>query len=470
MSTNENNLFLAAVHEDFKMFLAQVFHELSPHTPFLDNWHIDAIVGLVEQSIQGKMPRLMINVPPRSLKSIIMSVALPAFLMGLDPSVKIICVSYGDELALDLARKTRKVMQSIWYRRIFPQTRLTKSSEADLETDQGGMRFATTVGGAMTGKGADFIIVDDPTKPAAVGRFTGGAQTNDWYQHTLLTRLDDKGYGVLMVVMQRLHVNDLAGFIGESDGFHILRLPAIATTDEDIPLRDGLIYHRKTGEALHPERESLQVLENLKKQMGSFLFAAQYQQDPMTPEGDLFHSKYIKHVDTLPVNASYGYWCLAIDCAVSQGPSADYTAFVLAFVCDEVVTVMQAKRGKWDYEEVKRITLQFKEKYKNDLQIVVEQASVGISLITYLRDQGIPCRHYPPRDTKLGRAAQALPMFEAGQVQFFDADNPERGIQALLNELMCFPNGRNDDMVDALVYLLYFAKHNPYPQGRAFLC
>ncbi len=138
MSISTKDIFLAAVAQDLKLFLIQAFNELNPNTEFLDNWHIDAIVNCLELSIEGKMPRLIINLPPRNLKSILISVALPAFLMGRDPTVKIICVSYGEDLANDLARKTRRILTSPWYRKIFPKVKLVKTSESELETDMGG--------------------------------------------------------------------------------------------------------------------------------------------------------------------------------------------------------------------------------------------------------------------------------------------------------------------------------------------
>ena len=174
------------------------------------------------------MPRLIINLPPRQLKSFIVSVALPAFILGMDPSAKIICISYSDDLAKALARDFKRIIESAWYRTVFPDVRPTKMTESEFVTDQGGTRYATSVGGTLTGRGGDFIIIDDPIKPEEALSDKARQSTNEWYKSTLLSRLDDKAKSVLILVMQRLHVNDLTGFVEASGGFHKLALPAIA--------------------------------------------------------------------------------------------------------------------------------------------------------------------------------------------------------------------------------------------------
>lgn len=137
---------MAAVRLDLNAFLSQSFNTIYPGKAFLDNWHIHAVVHSLELSIKGEQPRLIINLPPRQLKSFITSVVLPAFILGQDPSAKIICISYSDELAKTLARDFKRIVESAWYPKIFPHVQPTKTTENEFVTDQGGFRYATSVG------------------------------------------------------------------------------------------------------------------------------------------------------------------------------------------------------------------------------------------------------------------------------------------------------------------------------------
>jgi hypothetical protein len=266
MPFSDEQAYWAAVRSDLRVFLSQSFNTIYPGRVFLANWHIDAIVHILELSISGQQPRLIINLPPRQLKSFITSVVLPAFILGQDPGAKIICISYSDELAKTLARDFKRIVESAWYRKIFPHVQPTKTTENELVTDQGGFRYATSVGGTLTGRGGDFIIIDDPIKPEDANSDSMRKKTNDWFQSTLFSRLDDKKRSVMIIVMQRLHVNDLTGFAQESGGFKKLSFPAIATSDTSIPVSATDSYYRKEGEPLHAEYEDLNTLERIRNQ------------------------------------------------------------------------------------------------------------------------------------------------------------------------------------------------------------
>ncbi len=470
MALSKQEAFLAAVAQDLMIFIQHAFHTLHPNQEFLDNWHIEAIVHLLEQCIAGRRRRLIVNLPPRQLKSFIVSVAFPAFLLALDPSVRIICVSYGEELADDLARKTRRLLQSDWYRALFPHVRLTKTSESEIETDCGGGRYATTVGGPLTGKGGDFIIIDDPVKPIAVGSPTTQDHVNDWYRNTLLSRLEDKARSVLILVMQRLHVNDLTGFIENDPGFHKLSLPAIAIAEEDVPLRHGKVYRREAGEPLHPEREDLDTLREIRAQMGSVLFAAQYQQNPSTPDGEFFKRAYFPIVDARPRLTQWGYYCVSVDTAIAQSDTADYTAFVTAYVTNEITSVLKTERGRWGYEEIKARSLHYADRLgKDKVVFLVEATGLGHALASYLKENRFRCYPYLPQTSKMSRAAEALPYIEEKRVRLCRASGGGDWIEPLLNELVLFPRARYDDQVDALVQLTWFARRNPYALGRVQL-
>lgn len=198
-------------------FLRRAFAELNPGEDYLDNFHIHVLIDALEELRFGKERRLAVAMPPRSLKSLLISVTFVAWLLGHDPALKIICVSYGAELAEKLASDCRRIMLTPWYQRLFPETRLAprRQSLGNFETTAGGGRFSTSVGGVLTGFGADFIIVDDPSKPSETLSEAERTGINDWIQHTLFTRLNDKRRGKILIVMQRLHEDDVIGNIME---------------------------------------------------------------------------------------------------------------------------------------------------------------------------------------------------------------------------------------------------------------
>jgi predicted phage terminase large subunit-like protein len=455
--------YFSLVRQDFGTFLRQAFHELYPGKELLWNWHIDAIVHELEENLDGRQPRLIINLPPRHLKSLIVSVAWPAFLLGNDPSLKIFCVSYSDELAATIARDFKRLVEATWYRQVFPHVKLKKSTANEAVTDQGGYRAALSVHGSITGRGADLIIVDDPCKPEEAVSDKARMGVNEWFKSTLLSRRDDKLRSGLIVVMQRLHVNDLTGFIGESGGFRKIAFPAIAEHDEVIALRGGREYLRRRGEPLQSEREPLEVLQQLRKEVGSFNFAAQYQQSPKTPEGTLMKRKYFVLVDELPRRAfSHGRFFISIDSALSTAATADFTAISVVCVVDGKIYVVMAERGRWEYEELKARVLnwinQLARKGRRPY-VLVEHAGSGISLSQYLMDRQVKDDRYDifwrrPSEDKLTRAAKVLSMFESG-IHLLNIEGRNGWVQPYLNEFMNFPNGANDDQVDSLVQLLH---------------
>lgn len=469
MKFSKQEAYLAAVGSDLKVFIQQAFTTIYPDKLFMDNWHIAAIIHCLEQSIQGQMPRLIINLPPRGLKSFISSVALPAFIVGHDPTAKIICISYSDELAKTLSRDFRRIIESKWYRTVFPLVRPTKMTENEIVTDAGGFRYATSVGGTLTGRGGDFIVIDDPIKPEEALSDKARENTNEWYRNTLLSRLDDKAKSVLILVMQRLHVNDLTGFVEAGGGFHKLSFPAIADKDESIPVGDHETYQRSEGQALHAEREDLPTLEAIRDQIGPFNFASQYQQHPESPEGSMFRRKWFQLINEPPAIEPSGNWFLSIDTALSISETADYSVVTLVYASHARYCVFSVERGRWDYETLKAKASAYLKRYGPELTFVVEAAGAGISLIQALRKAGKRCFHYSPKDSKMVRAAMALPVIHSGRVSILNLENHNDWVEPFVNEFVTFPHGRFDDQVDSLVQLLVWAERRFNPDGKYYV-
>jgi hypothetical protein len=225
--TSDARVLQALLRTDFRAFLQKIFATLSPGQTYVSTWHAEAIAWRLERVRCGEVRRLIINMPPRSLKSIAASVAFPAFVLGHDPSRRIICVSYSGDLAKKHSNDFRAGLESRWFRSAFPNTRIGpfKNSETEIELTERGFRLATSVGGTLTGRGGDIIVIYDPLKPDDALSEAKRSTANQWFTNTLLSRLDDKRTGAIVVVMQRVHVDDLTGFLlGQSGEWDVLRL------------------------------------------------------------------------------------------------------------------------------------------------------------------------------------------------------------------------------------------------------
>ena len=301
MNCSDQDFLNAALRSDFPAFLHRCVLTLNPGAPFLPNWHIEAIAYQLEKIRTGELTRLIINLPPRSLKSIMVSVAFPAYLLGHSPRRKIFGISYGTDLAAKHASDFRSIVQSGWYRQAFPKMQISRSADSDVYTSSRGYRKATSVYATLTGLGGDCFIIDDPLKPVDAQSDAQRNHLNDWFSSTLSSRLDNKATGAIIVVMQRVHLNDLTGYLLEkSGGWTILSLPAIAEANEEVAIGEGKIHKRTAGEALHPEREPLSVLENLRRELGPDVFAAQYQQCPVPPGGAMIRREWLRYYDKIP--------------------------------------------------------------------------------------------------------------------------------------------------------------------------
>src|ERR1700739_2244978 len=210
MSELSRREYEVILRSDLGWFAERCFSELNPQAPFLPNWHIEVIAAKLMEVWQGKIRRLIINLPPRHLKSLMASIAFPAWCLGHDPSAQILCVSYAQDLSDKLARDCRSIMLSPWYRQIFP-TRLAPHRQAVQEfiTTRQGYRLATSTGGVLTGRGADILVIDDPLKPEGGRSDPQRKAANEWFDHTLYSRLNDKRHGAIVIIMQRLHEDDL---------------------------------------------------------------------------------------------------------------------------------------------------------------------------------------------------------------------------------------------------------------------
>jgi hypothetical protein len=292
------NEYRALLRQDFSIFSQRCFRQLDPQTNFLNNWHIEVLAAKLEACRQGRIRRLIINIPPRHLKSHCASIAFPAWCLGHNPTAQILCVSYAQDLSDKLARDCRRVMTSKWFQALFSTRPLSRTQALqEFRTTAHGSRLATSVGGVLTGRGADIIIIDDPLKPEEAMSESQRRAVNQWYDNTLFSRLNDKHWGCIILIMQRLHEDDLVGHVLSQDDWEILSFPAIAEQDEEHLVETPLgtqRFTRRVGDVLHPQRESRETLAHIRQTLGEYNFAGQYQQAPAPLGGGLIKANWFR--------------------------------------------------------------------------------------------------------------------------------------------------------------------------------
>jgi predicted phage terminase large subunit-like protein len=451
-SPSRQNLLDAISRVELYSFVQRIFSIVSAGSPFLPNWHVEAIAYALIRVMLGEIKRLIITVPPRSLKSICASVAFAAFVLGHDPTRRIICVSYSEGLARKHANDFRAVMRSPLYRRLFPGTRISAAKDTELEvmTTARGFRYATSVGGTLTGRGGNLLILDDPLNALDAHSERARESLKQWYANTLLSRLDNKADDAIIVVTQRLHVDDLVGHLHEQGGWTELSLPAIAEVEQLVPLGPDRVHHRKVGELLHPEREPAWALEDLKRTMGSVDFAAQFQQEPIAAGGNLVKWDWFTPYDQPPRWERGDKLIVSWDTAMSAGELCDYSACVVLQVKGETAYLLDLMRDRLEYPDLRRKVIEVHRRWRSvtsSYALLIENKGSGMSLIQELQREGIRAIEVKPEGDKVMRMNAHTAKLEAGYVHI-----PRRAswLDEFRKELMAFPVGKYDDQVDAL--------------------
>jgi predicted phage terminase large subunit-like protein len=458
---NEHVALAALLRSDLRFFVWKSFQTILPGTPYLPNWHVDAIVHQLMRVQAGAASRLLINQPPRSLKSISVSVAYVAWLLGHDPTRRVIVVSYANELAAELHRQFRMIIDAPWYRALFRAMRPARDSGTELVTTAGGGRYATSIGGTLTGRGADLIIVDDPLKAEEAMSEPARKRVIDWFAGTLVSRLNDKEHGPIVVVMQRLHENDLAGHLLDQGGWEHLDLPAIAVEDGVITLGHGKTMTRWSGDILHPERESKNALERIKAEIGSLMFSAQYQQRPVPLEGNLIRRDWFRYYDALPPSSTQRT-VQSWDIAMMTGDTNDYSVCTTWQMIKADYYLVDVFRARLQYPDLRRKVASLTAKY-DAKTILIENAGPGMALLQDLWRDLPPGMTRPlgrkPEGSKADRMVAESAKIEAGHVLL---PRQAEWLDTFLLELLAFPNGRHDDQVDSVSQFLKWAALRTY--------
>src|SRR6478672_8709356 len=453
---------------DLGYFAQHCFCELNPQAAFLPNWHIEVIAAKLAAVRAGRIRRLIINLPPRHLKSLLASIAFPAWCLGHDPSAQILCVSYAQDLADKLARDCRSIMTSPWYRQIFP-TRLAPHRQAVQEfiTTCQGYRLATSTGGVLTGRGADIILIDDPLKPEEALSEAQRQTANDWYDHTLYSRQNDKRRSAIVMIMQRLHEDDPVGHVLAQEPWEVLSFPAIAEADEMHQIETiwgPRCFRRRQGEALHLGREPLEILDRIRRTIGEYNFAGQYQQSPAPLGGGLVKAVWFKRYrkDELPerFNRIVQSW----DTANKATELSDFSVCTTWGVRGKDLFLLDLFRRRLEYPALKRAVREQQSLFRAN-EVLIEDKASGTQLIQELIADGCHgVTRYQPTTDKIMRLHAQTAMIENGFVHI-----PESApwVAEYLHELTVFPKGKHDDQADSTAQFLEWFK-TPMPGWGTF--
>ncbi len=455
MKKSPQHVLKALQRQYLSSFIQRSVPILSPNAPYRHNWHVDCIAWHLEQVAKGKIKRLIITLPPRHLKSHAASIAFPAWLLGHNPSKKIICASYSLELSRIHAKEFERLVASSEFKALFPELKKDRSQSSDhkFALTAGGFRYHTSVDGPITGIGGNIIIIDDIIK-AGEALSAERIKANDWFRNSASSRLDQPETDAIVIVMQRVHVDDLVGSVTNgNDDWVQLNIPAIAERDERYQLGDDEFHDRKVGELLHAERYSMEILDRLRREIGGYAFSAQYQQAPIYLGGNIIRLEWLRAYVDAPI--SEGVVVQSWDTALETGSGNSYS----------VCTTWLMKRNEYYLCDVVRVRLSHPallrrmrteaDKHKPSI-VLVERTHQGIALVQEARGRGD--RRFvaePVKGDKIERAARATVAMESGRV-FLPQQAPF--LDDLRTELAAFPNGRHDDSVDSVSLFINWAE------------
>lgn len=452
---------------NFDLFVRMGFSVLEPGTKLSWAWYLDAMAAALIDVERGDCLRLMITIPPRHMKSLIGSVMFPAWVLGRSPSRKLMCVSYSQDLATGHSLTFRRLIQSEFYRCVFPQTATSfiRTSEDDLETKHGGSRLSTSLAGTMTGFGADYILIDDLMKAQDASFPEARKRVREIVDKALVSRLNDKARGRIISIQQRLHQDDLVAHFKEKGGFRELEFPAIAEKDEAIPLTHGRVHHRKLGDVLNPARESKETLERLRLQMGNRDFEAQYQQNPVASGTVYIDWNKIQRYDIAPERGQLMKVVQSWDTATSQEIHADYSVGTTWGYDGEAWLLLDVIRARLNYHELIARARLARERWRATL-ILAENASVGKPLVEELyrdyRCEG-PREYHAPScraqwiNPVIGKEERMMSQVERLYEGFAKIPREAPWLSDLQEEFRSFPEGHYDDQVDSVSQFLRYA-------------
>jgi predicted phage terminase large subunit-like protein len=455
-----------------KEFISQAWRYVEPGYDFVPGWHIDAICEHLEAVSNGDIKRLMINIPPRHMKSLAVSVFWPAWEWANDPLVRFLYASYSESLSKRDSLKCRRLIQSSWYQKNWGhiyQLAGDQSEKLRFENDRTGYRIATSVGGLATGEGGDRLVIDDPHKADETLSDTKRENVITWWDQVMSTRLNDPKLSAIVIIMQRLHEGDLTGHIlAKNEDYDHLCLPAEYEGRNRSNTSLGFEDPRsKEKELLWPARYGEKEIAGLKKALGSYGAAGQLQQNPTPREGSIVQLEWFKRFKMLPPEQDWEEIIQVWDTAQKADELTN-----APWVCGtwlrtkQLYYLIHVYREWKNYPAGKRAVKNLAEKFRPNM-ILIEDKSTGSSLIQELpleTGRPLPITGILPEKDKVTRLSNESPIIEAGYVALPDNAN---WLHDYENELGHFPNSEFMDQADMTSMALHYFRLGTGKVARA---
>ncbi|HEY6344438.1 MAG TPA: phage terminase large subunit [Bryobacteraceae bacterium] len=459
-------------------FVRQAWEVVEPSTPFVPGWHIDAIIKHLEAVTSGQIRNLLINVPPRHMKSLLVSVFWPAWEWIRHSERRWLYSSYGAQLSIRDSIKCRRLIESPWYQaRWRDRFALTsdQNTKGRFDNNRSGYRLATSVGGAATGEGGDRIVCDDPHNVQEAESDSVRKATLDWWDVVMSTRVNDPKTSAKVIVMQRCHQQDLSGHLLEQGGWTHLCLPA----EYEGPTRATLIGfadpRTEQGELLWPERFGPKEIESLKVSLGSYAAAGQLQQRPSPAGGGIFKRHWFRYfqprganlppvVVRLPDSTLTSIVAIEVprqmneqlqswDCAFKDLNTSDYVVGQVWARLGAMYFLGDQVRARMDCPATMRAVRALSQKWPGTFAKLIEDKANGSAVVQFLQNEIPGIIPVNPEGGKVARAAAVSPLVEAGNVYLPHPDYAP-WVNDFIEECAAFPNGAHDDQVDAMTQAL----------------
>ena len=444
----------------FYDFFKFSWHIVEPSVPLSTNWHHKYLCNTLQEEaeriIEGrpKTKDIVINVPFRSTKSLITTVLFPVWCWIRDPKLRFITASYSAELSIEHATKSRDVIQSDWFQERWGDVFNIKKDQnlkARYENNFMGMRRATSVGGTITGQGADFLIIDDPVSPKNAASEVERENANEWYRTTFYSRLNNPLTGVRIIIMQRIHENDLSGYLvgGLNTRMKYRHICIPAEISPDVKPKSLESYYTKEG-LFWETRFSKEILQDYKEALGSYGYAGQLMQTPTPLNSGMIRSDWLK-IDTDKKYNENSVVNFIIDPAYTANQKNDPSALLAYVFVENKWQIVNCVNVHKDFPDLVKFIPQWVQRngYTNRSRIYVEPKASGKSIVqTLQRETGLNVREdKPPTKDKVARVQDISATLESGRVSLLKGEWNEEFIQQCVK----FPSAKHDDMVDCLV-------------------
>ena len=460
-------------------FVRQAWHVVEPATEYVPGWHLDAITDHLEAVSRGHIRHLLINMPPRHMKSLAVALFWPCWEWIDHPERRWLFASYAATLSIRDSLKCRRLIESSWFQRnCGDRFRLTsdQNTKGRFENDKSGYRLATSVSGAATGEGGDRIVCDDPHNVNEAESDTVRHSVIDWWDTVMSTRVNDPKRGARVIVMQRVHEDDLSGHVLAQGGYEHLCLPAEYEEGHSIITSIGWSDPRtNAGELLWPERFGKDEIDALKRSMGSYAAAGQLQQRPAPAEGGLFKRHWwrywkprgtplppvpvrlpsgeVQHVQAVDLPAQFDAFGQSWDMAFKDLVSSD---FVVGQVWGKIRAdrfLLDQTKERLDFPGTLRAVRSVTERWPAAALKLVEDKANGSAVIATLQHEISGLVPVNPEGGKEARASAVSPQVESGNV-YLPHPALKHWVAGFIEECAGFPNAKHDDQVDAATQIL----------------